>query len=119
MIPKLSPRRRVPRKKHKGESSTWILPPAWLTSKNSASEDEGISWEAPSHWESELLHLSDKRACRPRERKFPVIQCLQKKPKARLGLQFPVPHLMWVTHTRDRITASLPSVVRVQFRDLH
>lgn len=119
MIPKLSPCPRVPRKKHKGESSTWSLPPAWLTSKNLAGEDEGISCEAPSHWESELLHLSDKRACRPRERKFPVIQCLQKKPKARLGLQFPVPHLMWVTHTRDQITASLPSVVRVQFRELH
>ena len=38
--------------------STWILPPAWLTSKSMAGEDEGISWEAPSHWETELLHLS-------------------------------------------------------------
>lgn len=73
-----------------------------------AGEDEGITWEAPSHWETELLHFSDNRTCRHRERKFPVIQYLQKKPKACLGLQFPVSHLMWVTRTRDRIMTSLP-----------
>lgn len=85
----------------KGENSTCSLPPAWLTSKNLARRMRTSLGRPLLPGSQSCCILVTTVTCRPRERKFPVIQRLQKKPKARLGLQFPVPHLMWETCTRD------------------